>query len=297
VFKNNGVALIQVLIITMVLTILGLFITQSIRGQVNSAFNMKKSVDLGLKIETAEAILIQSLLTNVRHPNKNSDVALVQRWNFYNEKFTLNEYVTVKMQDLNGLLSLNVMSHSLATNVFNELGLEGHPVRTFLDSLKDWIDKDDLSYINGAERSYYRQVGLVGPRNGHLQTMNEVLSIKMGDILPLKTWEMYFTEQLTSSFNPLNSPTLILRSVIKDSSKVDDVIAARRNKELSAARFTQITGLVNDEYFNFATGRKIRVELSAKLDNIHLTKQFIVEVKPYDPKRPVIITDVIWNKK
>ncbi|MBU2891943.1 general secretion pathway protein GspK [Colwellia sp. D2M02] len=295
--RNKGIALIQVLIITMVLTILGLFITQSIRGQVNTALKIQTNVDLGLKIETAEAILIQELLTNIRYADKDSENALVKRWNFYGEPFQLNDYVMVKMQDLNGLLSFNVMSHSLAASLLAELGVEDHPARTFLDSLKDWIDKDDLKYINGAEKNYYRRMNLVGPRDGQLQTFNEVLSIKMGDILPLETWALYFTEQLTTSFNPLNAPPLILKALLQDQSRTDDIIAMRNSKELSPLRFTQMTGIDNDEYFNFATGRKIKVELLAESGNIHLKKQFVVEVKPYDPKRPVIITDVSWNKK
>ena len=196
--KIKGIALIQVLIITMVLTILAIFISQSVRNQVKLAIDIKSSVELELALETAEANLIQALLSQKLYVNKNGVNNIAKRWNFHNKTFNFNDSVSIKLQDLNGLLSLNMMSPSLATKVFKKLNLEGHPVRTFLDSLKDWIDEDDLTYLNGAEKHYYKSIDVNGPRNGYLQAIDEVLSIRMGDILSLTVWKKYFT---TRKFN------------------------------------------------------------------------------------------------
>ncbi len=293
----KGIALIQVLIITMVLTILGIFISQSIRSQVNLSFSMQTAVKLELMVESAQAQLLHALLANERYPNSQSENLIVKNWNFYNQAFPLNDDVQVKLQDANGLLGLNMMSHELARKAFAELGLEGHPVRTFLDSLRDWIDEDSLKYLNGAERDYYRQANLKGPRNGYLQSLDEVQSIKMGNILPFATWQMYFTEQLTSGFNPLNAPPLLLKALVGDQAIVDKVLLLRKEKQLNLLRFYQVTGIDSDEYINFATGRRIRVELLAKIGNQQMRKKFVVELRSYDPQRTVIITDISWNKQ
>jgi len=293
----SGIALIQVLIITMVLTILGLFITQSIRSQVNLALTMQTAIKLELAIETEQAKLLHALLAYQRYPDETSDNDIVKKWNFYNQEFKVNNQVSIKLQDLNGLLALNMMDHNLATKAFSELGLEGHPVRTFLDSLKDWIDEDGHKYLNGAEEDYYRMANLKGPRNAYLQTIDEVLAIKSANILPLATWKKYFTEQTTSGFNPLNAPSLLLNALIDDKSIVEQIVKLRQKMQLNLLRFYQLTGIDGDEYFNFATGRKISVELLAKSEGQQMRKTFVVELRSYDPQRTVMMTNVSWNKE
>lgn len=295
--KVKGIALIQVLIITMVLTILGLFITQSIRSQVNLSLSMQTALKLTLKIETEQAKLLHALLAYKRYPNELSDNEVVKKWNFYNQAFHINESVSIKLQDLNGLLALNMVNHELATRAFYELGIEGHPVRTFLDSLKDWVDEDSYKYLNGAEDDYYRMAKLAGPRNAYLQTVDEVLAVKGGNILPLAVWKKYFTEQTSSGFNPLNAPPLLLKALIGDKAIVEEIVQLRQKKELNLLRFYQLTGIDSDEYFNFATSRKIRVELLAKSEGQQVRKSFVVELRSYNPQRTVIITNVSWNKE
>lgn len=294
---NRGIALVQVLIISMVLSILAIFISQSIRGQVKLTLGIKESVKLELAIETTQAQIIHALLTQKRYPNINSDNPIVQNWNFYNQPFSTANNVEVKLQDLNGLLNLNALSKHVAADVLRQLNLSEHQVRTFIDSLKDWIDEDDFQYYNGAEASFYKKAGLSGPRNGYLQTLDEVLNIQMGNTLPLTTWQKYFTEHSGTGFNPLNAPSFILNALLNNSNLAQEVINARDNKMLNTLRFYQITGIEDDEYYNFATGTKIRVELLAKFEGQQMTKQFVIELKPADPSRAVIITNIKWNKE
>ncbi len=293
--SSQGIALVQVLIITIVLTMLGLFISQSIRSQVNLSFDMQAAVKLEVDIETAQARLLHALLTNTRYMNQTGENKLVKVWNFYNKPFSLGPNVTVKIQDLKGLLNVNMMSKELATQVFAQLGLEGHPVRTFLDSLSDWIDADDFKFLNGAEKSYYRSKQLPGPRNGYLQSLNEVLAVKMGNILPIEVWQLYFTEKPIGGFNPLTAPNLILAALIQDEAITQEVIRLRDANQLTYFKFYQLTRIDGGEYYNFATGHKLRVELVAKSGNTQVKKHLVVEVNPYDNKRSVIITDVMWN--
>ena len=67
--SQQGIALVQVLIISIVLISLGLFISQTVKSQVSSAQNMSNAFQLRLKINNAEASLLQTLLSYQRYQN------------------------------------------------------------------------------------------------------------------------------------------------------------------------------------------------------------------------------------
>jgi len=211
-FKNSqGIALIQVLIISIILTMLGIYINQTVRSQIGIVNLMKSSFALNLQLENAEAELLHTLLTQKRYRKIDSDNAIVQKWNFYGAPFLLNENTTVTIQDLSGLLSLNILNKALARNFFEQMGHSGHEVRAFLDSLEDWKDKDDLKRLNGAESDYYRYIKQPEPRNAYLQTLSEVENIQQGRLLTREQWQRYFTTEIVLSFNPFNAPNFILK--------------------------------------------------------------------------------------
>jgi|GEM_PF-1098812 len=294
--KNRGIALIQVLIISIILAMLGIYINQTVRSQIGVVGLMKNSFFLHSQLENAEAELIHGLLTEKRYQAAESENALVQRWNFYGKPFLLNENTVVTIQDLSGVLSLNVLDHTIARNLFAQLGLSGHEVRTFLDSLADWKDKDDLKRLNGAESDYYRYIMKPGPRNAYLQTLGEVENIQQGKLLTSVQWQRYFTEEVTSNFNPLNAPELILKAFINNDAAYEEVLQQRNLGSLTAYSFYQATSIEENEFVLFVTGRKLKVTLLVKGQNNQLSKQFIVDLRPRSSSRPIVISQLTWNQ-
>jgi len=294
--KNKGIALIQVLIISIILTMLGIYINQTVRSQINVVNLMKSSFELNLKLEDAEALLLHALLTNKNYKKVESEIPLVQRWNFYGQPYQFSEDVIVKVQDISSLISLNHMNNKLATELFDLLGYSGHEVRTFLDSLADWKDKDDLKRLNGAERDYYRYLGIVGPRNGYLQSYDEVLNIQQSNILTMAQWQEHFSLALVTSFNPLNAPDLILKAFINNDDAYKEVIKKRQLGSLNELNFYQATGIEGDEFISFSTGRLLAVTIVVQTQNNKLSKHFIVDLRPRSLTRPVTISEITWNK-
>jgi general secretion pathway protein K len=307
--SQQGIALVQVLIISIVLISLGLFISQTVKSQVSSAQNMSNAFQLRLKINNAEASLLQTLLSYQRYQNKSSQSEIVQVWNFHNDEFTLKNGVTIKIQDLTSLLSLNYTDKFLARNLLVELGVSGQKANSFIEALEDWKDKDDLTSTNGAERNYYRSQNTAGPRNGFLQSLSEVEYIKDADVLTYEQWRENTSIELISAFNPLNSPPIVLKSVIKNASAVDEVIELRAQGKLTGYEFNRITGIEQDEFLNFSTGQRLLVSIKADeslLDSFadnpnkqiikqQVMKKFIVTLKARSQLQPIIITDMTWN--
>lgn len=293
--RQQGIALVQVLIISMVLISLGIFISQAVRSQVATAAIMSKAFQLRLKLETTEARLLQTLLTKQHKGDSNSNNEFVKQWNFYGEPYQIEPGVTISIQDLTSLLSLNITDNILTKSLLNVLGVAEQESAMFLDSLADWKDKDELKRINGAEETYYKLKGMKGPRNGFLQSLSEVEYIKMGEILTFEQWSVYFHTELVSGFNPLNAPENILMALIKDDNIVREVIDLRAKNLLSELNFYQLTGVDADEFISFATGRRLLITITVKESNQQVVKSFVAAFKPKSHVHPVIITDVTWN--
>lgn len=293
---QKGMALIQVLIIAIILTMLGIFINQSVRNQVKTAQLIKSNHQLDLLLETTEAELLHTLLTNKSYKDLNSESEWVKRWNFHGGIFQLNDQVSIQMQDLNGLLSLNYMSNNVSLRLFAQLGFSESDARVFLDSLKDWKDKDDLKHLNGAESNYYRKEKLPIPRNSFLQSMDEVLNIKGSDILTIEQWRQYYSIALVPKFNPLNSPTGVLKAFINDQQAFEQIINLRSQQQLNSLTFYQITGIDTDDYVTFSTGRLINIKIMVNIENNQLSKSFQVELRPNANVRAVTISNVKWNE-
>jgi len=296
-FKNSqGIALIQVLIISIILTMLGIYINQTVRSQIGIVNLMKSSFALNLQLENAEAELLHTLLTQKRYRKIDSDNAIVQKWNFYGAPFLLNENTTVTIQDLSGLLSLNILNKALARNFFEQMGHSGHEVRAFLDSLEDWKDKDDLKRLNGAESDYYRYIKQPEPRNAYLQTLSEVENIQQGRLLTREQWQRYFTTEIVLSFNPFNAPNFILKVFLNNDTAYEEVLQKRSAGSLTELGFYQMTSIEQDEFISFATGRLLKVTLLVKGQNNKLSKQFIVDLRPRSSTRPIVISQLTWNQ-
>lgn len=290
----KGLALIQVLIIAMVLAIFGLFLIQSVKSQVNIALDIQSAFNNKLKVENEKARLIFALLTEQK-VKSNSDSEIARKWNFYGQEFVLDSGVTVTLQDLRSLVSLNIIDRNIARAVFGKLGAAPKQQDVILDSLADWKDSDDLARLNGAESADYKNTG--GPRNGYLQSVSEVRYVQGADVIPENAWEQYFSIEFVSDFNPLNAPKLVLSALLNDNSVVNEVIKMRENGQLTPLNFYHLTGIDEDEFISFSPGKSFKVTLTSGDNNSVVRHQFIVKVDASSLTQPITFTDVTWNKK
>ena len=293
--KQLGIALVQVLIISIILTMLGIYITQAVKVQIGSTQLMQKSFEATLAGEIAQAELLHVLLTNKRLQNKSSSNSIVQNWNFYGKPFRYDEFTEISIQDLSSLLSVNFTNKTLLSRFFEQLGKKEKETRTFIDALSDWKDIDDLKRLNGAEKDYYQSVGLKIPRNDYLQNISEISNVKQSNILSKRQWDSYFTILLSSKFNPLNSPHEILKAFINNDQALTEVIKQRNNGTLSTYSFYQATGIESDEQTTFYTGRVLKIKIATTKQNSQFSKSFIVDLRPNAPLRALTISNVIWD--
>lgn len=293
--KNAGIALVQVLIISIVLSMLAIFITQTVKQQIDVTQSIQTRTKLATKIESVEANILHLLATNHLSPYINHQNNVLNNWNFYGKPFNYDENTTIVIQDKTSLLSLNYTNKRLTLRILDMLGLSPHETRTFMDSLADWKDKDDLTRLNGAESGYYLKEGIEPPRNGYLQSLEEVQLIKFSDKLTFEQWKKYFSVELVSQFNPLNAPDLVLKAFISDDETFNQVYRLRNERTLTSLRFYQLTGVEASDNLSLLTGNTLSVSIEVYVQGQRLKKSFQVEFNHKAPAKAVTLSNVVWN--
>lgn len=89
-------------------------------------------------------------------------------------------FIHYSIHDENGKININTASRDILTKALAANGLPlGSDRDTIVDSILDWIDKDDRHRANGAESDYYRGLSpAYSAKNGPLDHLEELLKIR-----------------------------------------------------------------------------------------------------------------------
>ena len=111
--KNNGIALIQVLLITAIITVFALYLTQTSREQVQIAMWSQNKTQAYVNTHSAYSNVLFKLFTKqkVKVDNAPEQNAIESRWNFHNTPFNVLSS-QVKIQDQAGKLSIHFIFKS-----------------------------------------------------------------------------------------------------------------------------------------------------------------------------------------
>lgn len=212
--RQQGFALITVLLISLIISLLAIAFSQQARQWVQRAEIMEARVQAEL---LAYSGLSQTLFTLNSHPRTASRVQVAdeQGWNLYGEPFALNESTTLRLQDTAGLIALHPYPDTqLLSALMARLEIDPKRIAHISDSLQDWIDTDNLRRLQGAEAMDYRALDRPGPRNAPLQLQQE-LSLVMGmDDSLYRQLEPHITFYHAGHFNPMAAPEEILAALI-----------------------------------------------------------------------------------
>ena len=153
--------------------------------------------------------------------------------------------------DKEGKININVAVRNglILNELLLQAGVKEKKTRdTIVDSIQDWVDKDDLHRLNGAEDSYY--LSLTPPyraKDGRFSTVEELLLIKgvTAEIFygtPYKDVEeggfkglVNFISITGSNRVNINSaPEEVLRALGYDDAKLDTLLSGRPHRSIPA---------------------------------------------------------------
>jgi len=276
---QSGIALIQVLLITAILSVLALYLSSTAKDQIKIAqWADDKAIAL-VSVHSAEANLYFSLLTNAKKQTQNKNEGnhnLANQWNFFASPFVMNQHVTAKIQDQSALIHAHFPDPQTLKSLIASQGLPMVEVNHIYDNLLDWQDLDNIPRINGDESLS----ALDNIRNGAIPDLHDFSFVpKMTDnLLTLLLNNTTLYNQ--GFFNPMDSPKELL-TAITNAEVAKQVIQLRESGQLNMTQFSQLTGFVENDKMLFYPSNILSIEFEGKAGVSIVNKKIIVELTPY----------------
>jgi len=169
-----------------------------------------------------------------------------------------NRKTKISFQREAGIINLRAYHPEIIDGLLRYFGMEKNNRRIFVDSLMDWIDRDDLIRLHGVEKDYYEKLGY-SPRNGALLTVDEIILIKgMEEKIFDKTRPFMILGGL-AGINPNVAPFEILMSLpdMTEEGAKRVISYRKKNPIVSVASFSSISGIsyfLYERLFTFTNG-------------------------------------------
>lgn len=266
--KQQGVALLLVLMITAVLAVIVTLYQYKNRALIETATQAQNHLLARAKLDSVKEEIIYTLATSgvwleIPSVRTSERYNLPAQFNFWGQPFEWLD-AQVSLADTNGLVSVVPFDIESWFQLLLHAGYE-HPAHV-IAALQDWYDSDEAVRINGAERESYKQTGL--PRNALPQTVAELQLVKGLDT----HWQKispYLTLFGSSSINSEYSPAGLLPALVGDFQT--GLMLEKRAYYTSSNELPVISNVAADNPF---LGNRLKVSIQVKVDNAAYQQTF-----------------------
>lgn len=280
--EQRGIALIQVLLISAVLSVLALYFNRTAKDQITQAQWADDKALALVALHSAEANLLFNLLTQPLEANSGDELGeneqpdMTRQWNFFAKPFAIDKQVTARIQDQGGLIHAHFPDRDVLKPLILSQGLSGSQTNAVVDHLLDWQDLDKVTRSQGGEDDTYQ--GLI--RNGAVPNTHDFAFVKhitpeLARLLVENT-----TIYRRGTFNPTHSPKVLL-AAITSQEIAEQVIELRNSGQLTKTTFSQLTGIIEDDNTFFYTSNYLAITLDSNVGNSTVHKQIYLHLKPY----------------
>lgn len=273
-YNHKGMALFQVLVLVAIFSTLLLLMASFSQQSVLQTQQLQETTEQKLKLYSAQKRLHYQLLTQPWVQGASSDLSKV--WNFYGTPFQYalpgaapeDSDIFYKLQDLSSLFNWQIPPEQLV-KLLENYGIDKHQAELMRKQL---LDAQTL--VN--KLAVGRQVDSSYP---HLPFYHQ------DEVAQLSLWSEALVQQLSpwmnlysQSFHPYNVPDELLPALLS-ASQVDIIRQWRQQGDYSTAKFSQLTGIQQDDIVSFYPGPAIRIEVSQ--DNSDMVLVTELKLTPY----------------
>ena len=271
---SSGIALIQVLLISAVLSLMAVQLNKSAKVNTALTSGFSDKTNALVLMRDAESILFYKLLSR-----DDEQLSNLEDLNYYGETFQFNDHAIVTLQDTAGLINLHYPNRNLIRRwaLFNNLSEE--KADSIYGQLIDWQDKDAEVSPYGAESEAYisrgtkiANINLSSPL--HLLYLLDIGNDRAKSLAEISTVYGY------TALNPYHFPNeLLLLNYGRNIA--EDIIGMRQEKNISHKMFSQRTGDNEDEDKSFAISPYLNVLIEVSYGNAIVSKSSTVELVPF----------------
>lgn len=275
----KGIALIQVLIISAIISVFALYLSRTALSQVETAQQLQDKNQALISLYDTEALLTHHLLSFPRVKNEASQ-NINNQWNFFNQEFQISDETVIAIQDNAGLINMQFPDVNLFRKWMTCQQEDENTAQIILDSLADWQDNDDFRRIDGAESDFYASSGYQ-PRNNAILLQDEVAMIR-GVSAELANALIPNTAIFVPSyFNPLNAPNNLM-ACLYDPRVSEELLQLRaQHGHVELSKFKELTGEIESEGLMFFTSNILTITLTSSIGDARVGKQIVVKLDPY----------------
>lgn len=298
-FRNEqGIALILVLFVIIVLMILGLNLSYSTRFGLISVKNLKEETSVRYAMLSAfndvMAYIAQDKDPAVDYLDDRGLLHLDDRDPFPQEK----EYYGIKLDimiiDEGSRLNINMLNDINLRRLLKYADVPDDKIQTIIDSLRDWIDPDELHRPSGAEKEYYESLEIpYRPKNLPLSVPEELILIR-----DFRKDYLYGSEErkgIKDLITTFGGGKLNINTASKEVMEIlglgsvdsETIISQRNNLRGYRAIPPHLTGL-----FQAISSNTFRIEIKERVSGEKLTA--VVQRVP--AKKGFIVKTLYWSE-
>ena len=241
---QSGVALIQVLLITTIISLLAIRFTDTARNQIDIASKFEDRIRAQFRARSVINELLFTELADSIEPvstaqRESADfLNYTKKINYWGESFTWGKDVTISIQDLNGLAPHRYPDHPVWRRLLINQGLRFEDINRYLGEFSDIQDPDTRSWIFGDIEPRRTSSGKAY-LNGYAQS-DMVLRWVFSDSPPLLHTLLDFSHvRAPFRMNILHSPNQLIQALF-EAETASLIIAARNNNAQSTLQLDQL---------------------------------------------------------
>ena len=259
---DRGSATILMMLIAAVIITVGIGFNWLVREHIRASEGLKNKAEAILKARSAYDTIVYLILNGSVLPREivvlgGEDISQIKTLPLNGQEVSLSGDVRIRIQESNGLLSLNTINIHPLERLIKRVGFPD-TAAIAIDSLLDWVDVDSFSRVNGAEDFYYKGFELpYGPRNYAVQYMEEVKFIRGFSEELYGKLQPYVTMLPSGGFNPNTASDEVLKAYLdideENLKTLKDYMAKKpvqSDGELFALTGKRITGDDDSIYFS-----------------------------------------------
>lgn len=218
--KARGSATILSLLISAVVITVGIGFNWLVKEHLRAAEGLKIKAEAMVKAQSAYNTLLYALLSGKTTSREvvfttGADFLGIKSIPLDNTGVVVNEDIEIKLQDVNGLLSLTTVDLDALKRLIKNVQTGEDRSVTVGESFLDWTGNNPLVRPYGAGESYYRVEGRpYGPRHHPLQYKEEFSFIRGMDADLYRKISPFVTIMPNTGFNPNTASDEVLMAYL-----------------------------------------------------------------------------------